>query len=228
MRFDGGPTQVYGIAEGHHIGAAFYRNSMLHFVLERAIAEVAALGAMSVSPAKREAQFFEAALALRESLKFEFFFRERTAFEEGLAAEMDLINCDWREILAQAKSGRELLDNLFGVGLAHAALRPFLEAYRIVLDVLLNQPVDVAAQEKDVLAAADGLGRQYLLEQTIRNPEAISRQLFGTAWQLAGNVRLIEPGPDLAARRHNRSKVLCATLAALDAIEDQCREALGG
>jgi glycerol-3-phosphate O-acyltransferase len=120
------------------------------------------------------------------------------------------------------------LDSVFGVGLAHAALRPFLEAYRIVLDILLTRPVDVAAQEKEVLAAADGLGRQYLLEKTIRNPEAVSRQLFATAWQLAGNVRLIEPGPDLFARRENRSKVLRATLAALDAIEDQCREALGG
>ncbi|MFM6951093.1 MAG: glycerol-3-phosphate 1-O-acyltransferase [Novosphingobium sp.] len=227
-RYDGGPTPVYGIAEGQHIGAAFYRNSMLHFVLERAIAEVAAVGAAAVPPAKRETQFIETALALRESLKFEFFFRERPAFEDGLVAEMDLIAPDWRKKLAEAQSGRDVLDSVFGVGLAHAALRPFLEAYRIVLDVLLTMPVDLAAQEKDVLAAADGLGRQYLLEQTIRNPEAVSRQLFGTAWQLACNVRLVEPGPDLAARRKARSRILRATLAALDAIELQCREALGG
>lgn len=227
-RFEGGPTPVYGIAEGQHIGAAFYRNSMLHFVLERAIAEVAALGAVTSPPANREARFFETALALRESLKFEFFFRERPAFEDGLAAEMALIDPDWQAKLASARSGRGLLDELFGVGLAHAALRPFLEAYRIVLDVLLTMPVDVVAEEKEVLAAADGLGRQYLLEKTIRNPEAVSRQLFATAWQLARNVRLVEPGPDLAARREGRSKVLRATLAALDAIEDQCREALGG
>lgn len=227
-RFDGGPTPVYGIADGQHIGAAFYRNSMLHFVLERAIVEVAAIDALRVTPANREAQFVETALALRESLKFEFFFRERPAFEAGLIAEMDLINLDWRSQLAKATAGRDLLDSVFGIGLAHAALRPFLEAYRIVLDVLLALPVNVAAQEKEVLAAADGLGRQYLLEQTIRNPEAISRQLFSTAWQLACNVRLVEPGPDLAARRKNRSKVLRATLAALDEIEVQCREALGG
>jgi len=227
-RFDGGPTAVYGIAEGQHIGAAFYRNSMLHFVLERAICEVAALGALTTSPANREDKFFETAVALRESLKFEFFFRERPAFEDGLAAEMDLIDGDWRRKLAEARTGREVLDTVFGAGIAHAALRPFLEAYRIVLDVLLTLPVDIAAQEKEVLAAADGLGRQYLLEKTIRNPEAVSRQLFATAWQLAGNVRLVEPGPDLAARRENRSKVLRATLAALDAIEAQCREALGG
>lgn len=227
-RFDGGPTPVFGIAEGQHIGAAFYRNSMLHFVLERAIAEVAALGALAAKPAERETRFIETALALRESLKFEFFFRERPAFVQGLTAEMDLIDPDWRRKLAAASSGRELIDSIFGVGLAHAALRPFLEAYRVVLDVLLTLPVDTAAQEKEVLAAADGLGRQYLLEKTIRNPEAVSRQLFATAWQLAGNVRLVEPGPDLAARRENRSKILRATLAALDTIEDQCRAALGG
>lgn len=227
-RFDGGPTPVFGIAEGQHIGAAFYRNSMLHFVLERAIAEVAVLGAVAAKPAERETRFIETALALRESLKFEFFFRERPAFEQGLTAEMDLIDPDWRRKLAAAGSGRELIDSIFGVGLAHAALRPFLEAYRVVLDVLLTLPVDTAAQEKEVLAAADGLGRQYLLEKTIRNPEAVSRQLFATAWQLAGNVRLVEPGPDLAARRENRSKILRATLAALDTIEDQCRAALGG
>lgn len=226
--FDGGPTPVFGIAEGQHIGAAFYRNSMLHFVLERAIAEVAALGALAAKPAERETRFIETALALRESLKFEFFFRERPAFEQGLTAEMDLIDPDWRGKLAAAGSGRELIDSIFGVGLAHAALRPFLEAYRVMLDVLLTLPVDTAAQEKDVLAAADGLGRQYLLEKTIRNPEAVSRQLFATAWQLAGNVRLVEPGPDLAARRESRSKILRATLAALDTIEDQCRAALGG
>jgi glycerol-3-phosphate O-acyltransferase len=201
---------------------------MLHFVLERAIAEVAALGALAAPAAKREAAFFETALALRESLKFEFFFRERPAFEDRLAAELDLIDRDWRRKLTEAGTGREVLDSIFGVGLAHAALRPFLEAYRIVLDVLLTLPVDVAAQEKDVLTAADGLGRQYLLEKTIRNPEAVSRQLFATAWQLAVKVRLVDPGPDLAVRRENRSKVLRATLAALDQIEVQCREALGG
>ena len=227
-RFDGGPTPVFGIGDGQHIGAAFYRNSMLHFVLERAIAEVAAIGALAAAPNEREARFIETALALRESLKFEFFFRERPAFEQGLITEMDLIDPEWRTKLATAKSDRELIDSVFRVGLAHAALRPFLEAYRIVLDVLLTMPVDQAAQEKDVLAAADGLGRQYLLEKTIRNPEAVSRQLFGTAWQLACNVRLVEPGPDLAARREGRSRVLRATLAALDAIEDQCRAALGG
>jgi glycerol-3-phosphate O-acyltransferase len=89
-------------------------------------------------------------------------------------------------------------------------------------------PVDEAAQEAEVLIAADGLGRQYLLEKTIRNPEAVSRQLFATAWKLAANLRLVEPGPDLAARREGRSRVLRATLAALDQIEVQCREALGG
>lgn len=227
-RFDAGPTPVFGIVEGQHISAAFYRNSMLHFVLERAIAEVAVLGALSAAPQTRETRFFETAVALRESLKFEFFFRERPAFEEALAAEMGLIDQDWRRKLAQAASADAALADIFGIGLAHAALRPFLEAYRIVLDVLLTLPVDTIAQEKEVLAAADGLGRQYLLEKAIRNPEAVSRQLFATAWQLARNVRLVDPGPDLAARRQSRARVLRAILAALDTIEAQCRNALGG
>ncbi|GIR71841.1 MAG: hypothetical protein CM15mP74_30920 [Halieaceae bacterium] len=42
-RFEGGPETVYGIAEGQAPIASFYRNTIVHFFLTRAVAELALL-----------------------------------------------------------------------------------------------------------------------------------------------------------------------------------------
>jgi glycerol-3-phosphate O-acyltransferase len=78
-RFDGGTEPVYRIADNQHLVAAFYANSAVHAFVVRAIAELA----------QRSEDPDEAALALRDLLKFEFFFGEKEEFLEDVRGELE-------------------------------------------------------------------------------------------------------------------------------------------
>ena len=226
-RYEAGGEVLYAIAGDQHIAAAFYRNSMLHFVLERAIGELAVLRAAAEPPREREAAFFAAAVRLREALKFEFFFRERPAFERGLGEDMDLVHPDWREALRVAASPEQAFRTIYGgVGTAHSALRPFFEADWVVAQVLASAPLGALLDERAVVAEALALGRRFVLEQKLRNPEAVSRPIYKTAFELAAHLRLAGPAPDLAARRAGFVERLDEALAALATIEAITRETL--
>ena len=226
-RHDTGHETVYGIGDDQHIAAAFYRNSMLHFVLDRAIGELSILTAARASPKEREEAFFAAAVRSRDALKFEFFFRERPAFERALGEEMELVSPEWRELLRSADTPEEAFRTIFGgVGTAHSALRAFVEAYRLVAELLVRAPIDAPADRATIVTAACGLGRQHLLEQKLRNAEAVSRPLFATALDLAAHLRLTEPGPDIAERRAAFLARLGETAATLEMIETMTRETL--
>uniref|UniRef100_UPI00195402BA hypothetical protein n=1 Tax=Escherichia coli TaxID=562 RepID=UPI00195402BA len=66
-RHDGGSAPVFFIEPGQHSIAAYYRNSAIHWFVNRAIAELG--------------RGVEGALALRDLLKFEFFFSDKPVFE---------------------------------------------------------------------------------------------------------------------------------------------------
>ena len=138
---------------------------------------------------------------MREVLKFEFFFRERPAFDQRLGEEMTRINPDWLGLLDQGEDPLEVHRSVYRLGVAHAVLRPFIEAYHVVARVLQREPADAQFAEKDLMDKCYKLGRQMLLQRELRNPEAVSRQLFATGVQLIQNLKLTEPGPDISERR---------------------------
>ncbi|MEO6092598.1 MAG: glycerol-3-phosphate 1-O-acyltransferase [Novosphingobium sp.] len=215
-RDDKGLEPVYSIVEGQHLTAAFYRNSMLHFVLDRAIGELAVLAASEAPSGARVARFWEAALRLRDGLKFEFFFRERPAFEQSLGEEMARICPDWQRLLEEGSDREEIYRSIYRLGVAHAVLRPFIEAYHIVSRALETEPADAQFDETAFLDKCQKLGRQLLLQRELRNPESVSRQLFVTGVQLIKNLKLAGPGPDIVQRRADFAKGSRALLAQVD------------
>jgi glycerol-3-phosphate O-acyltransferase len=101
---------------------------------------------------------------------------------------------------------------------SHVIVRPFVEAYRLVADVLAS---DVAPDEDAlVIERALGLGHQYVAQHRLRSSESVSVLLFQTALQLARNRGLFEPGEDLAKRRVSFLNELRTLLRRLDRIED--------
>ena len=97
-------------------------------------------------------------------------------------------------------------------------VRPFVEAYRIVADVLAHD--DVVASDSEVVRRALGLGQQYVAQRRLRSSESVSVLLFQTALQLARNRGLFEADPDLAARRAAFLAELRNLVRRLDQIED--------
>jgi glycerol-3-phosphate O-acyltransferase len=198
--YDAGTEAVWGIGKNQRLVAAFYRNTAIHILAGRAIAETALLAATETSeggPYSASAVLDEA-LRLRELLKFEFLFPERADFERELADELRLIGVvDTVTIRAPAEA-RRLLEST-DMLLAHLVLRPFLDAYHLVADRLAADE-DQPFQEKAFLTECLQIGRQWDLQRRIANAESLSMELFKTALRLAQHRDLIE-GDDIAKRR---------------------------
>jgi glycerol-3-phosphate O-acyltransferase len=101
---------------------------------------------------------------------------------------------------------------------SHIIVRPFVEAYRLVADVLASD--DGLDDDDEVTRRALGLGRQYVAQRRLRSSESVSVLLFQTALQLARNRGLFEPGEDLPKRRAAFLTELRGLIRRLDRIED--------
>ena len=93
--YDAGTEPVWGVGADQHLVAAFYRNTAIHILVDRAIAEMALLAAESAEVSETgsvpPAIVRDEALRLRELLKFEFLFSARAQFEKELLDEVRLI-----------------------------------------------------------------------------------------------------------------------------------------
>jgi len=162
--------------------------------------------------------FWDEIARLRDLLKFEFYFRERDEHRREVAAEMTRHDPSWESLM---RSGPAAADGLLA-GMrplvSHVVVRPFVEAYRLVADVLVHDSTLVS--DSEVVRRALGLGRQYVAQHRLRSSESVSALLFQTALQLARNRGLLEPGPDLAERRAAFLAELRDLVRRLDQIED--------
>ena len=197
-----GTEPVFSIEPGRFLVAAFYRNSAIHHFVNRAIVELAVLGVGDLPARQALAHGFTAALALRDLLKYEFFFPDKETFRQELTEELSLIDPDWRRRREDAGSTRTLLEQSRFL-CAHRVLRSFVDAQWLVAgrlaDLAPGEPVD----ETELLERCAAVGRQLLLQGRVHGPESLSRELFSSALRLARNRGIVEPSDptDLTARR---------------------------
>jgi glycerol-3-phosphate O-acyltransferase len=164
------------------------------------------------------AAFWDAVLAARDLLKFEFFFEPRDAFRAEVAAELALQAPDWEaRVAAGPDASRALLEELRPL-VAHTVLRSFLEAYGVVAATLVRHAGD-DLDERGIIAASLALGRQYHLQQRIHSPESLSKPLFSNAIQLAAGRGLVGPDHDREAARRLLDEIR-GTIRDLDLVED--------
>ena len=185
--YEGGEEPVYSIERGQHLVAAFYRNSAIHHVVDRAIAELVMLH----DPADR----WDEAMRLRDLLKFEFFFPEREAYRERLSAELARLDPGW-----ETADGRDVLCGA-PLLMAHRVLRSFVDAQLVVAERLAARDPRTPVVESEFLDECSGVGQQMLLQGRLHGPESLSRELFASALKLAANLDLVDPGREELARR---------------------------
>ena len=229
QRYAEGPEIVYGIAPGQHLAAAYYRNTVIHFFVTGAIAELALLRAAEPGIADRRAEFWNAALALRDLLKFEFFFPDREHFIAELRAELAMHAPGFDAALeASAEAITELLPRLRPFH-AHRILRPFLEAYRVVADALVRAPASDKIEDAAFLRDCLALGKQYLLQHRVTRQESVSQALFATALKLARHRKLVDAGAeDLPDKRRAFAAELREDIRRVDAIEALVKARIAG
>jgi glycerol-3-phosphate O-acyltransferase len=218
--FAEGPEAVYLIGPEKHLIASYYRNTIIHFFVNGAIAELALLRAAEEGVADPSAEFWDEAMRLRDLLKFEFFFADKEAFREELREEIGLHDPEWERRVAEGPAAIQALLHRFRPFSAHRVLRPFLEAYRVVGDALERHPPDAELVEEEFLRACQALGQQYVLQRRILSPESVSQVLFATALRLARNRGLVDRGaPDLAQRRRAFADEVRQAIRRVDAVD---------
>jgi glycerol-3-phosphate O-acyltransferase len=221
-----GPEPVWLIGPDHQLAATFYRNSLIHFLLDTALCELAVLRVSGDSGAETDPveAFWTEIGWLRDLLKFEFYFKDRDEHQRQVREEMDRQDADWEELLRAGPAGADALLGRMRPLVSHLLVRPFVEAYRLVADVLVHDsPADDApasAYDAEVIKRALGLGRQYVAQRRLRSSESVSVLLFQTALQLMRNRGLLEAGSDVAERRVVFLAELHDLLKRLDQIED--------
>jgi len=100
--YDRGREPVYAIGHDNELVAAFYRNGVIHWFVNRSIAELALVRAAEEEPGSDPVDVaWGAAFRLRDVLKFEFFFADRDRFRQEMREELALIEPTWT---AQASS----------------------------------------------------------------------------------------------------------------------------
>ncbi|MGH3715747.1 MAG: lysophospholipid acyltransferase [Micromonosporaceae bacterium] len=222
--YDAGTETVWGIVPERHLTAAFYRNTAIHILVERAIGELA-LAAASESGESENVRdlVWQEALRLRELFKFEFFFPGRQEFGDSMLAELALIDPDGRA-KATAFTGAEArtwLDKAEPY-LAHLVLRPYLDAYHVVAERLVawHDTYD----EKAFLAECLRVGKQWELQRRIASAESVSLELFKTALRLAGHRDLLDStAPDVEGRRQAFLTEIRASVRAVNVIAELAR-----
>ena len=218
-----GREPVWLIDPEHQLAATFYRNSAVHFLLDTALCELAVLRARDELTDPVGAFWAEIAW-LRDLLKFEFYFQEREEHRRQVHAEMERHDPAWESRLRSGPGPADALLAEMRPLVSQVIVRPFVEAYRLVADVLASEDVsagvDTLADDAEVTRRALGLGHQYVAQRRLRSSESVSVLLFGTALQLARNRGLFDPGEDLAKRRGAFLTELRDLLRRIDQIED--------
>jgi glycerol-3-phosphate O-acyltransferase len=201
--YRGGSDPVYAIGAGNELVAAFYRNGVIHWFVNRAIAELALVRtAEDDRCADSIAIAWSEAFRVRDVLKFEFFFAEKAAFRTEMREELALIDPSWTSggAVTLREVGAALIES--GGLVAHRVLRSFLEAYHVVAECLASVPVREPIDRDALAKRCLGLGEQMRRRHQIKSGEAVSIDLFRSALQLADNRGLLDPdGADMAVRR---------------------------
>jgi glycerol-3-phosphate O-acyltransferase len=218
-----GREPVWLIGPEHQLAATFYRNSAVHFLLDTALCELAVLRAGD-DPADPVGAFWAEIAWLRDLLKFEFYFREREEYRRQVRAEMERHDRDWESRLRSGPGAADALLNEMRPLVSQVIVRPFVEAYRLVADVLAGEDLSAdgsdLADDAEVTRRALGLGHQYVAQQRLHSSESVSVLLFATALQLARNRGLFDPGEDLPKRRAVFLTELRDLLRRINRIED--------
>lgn len=206
-RYDQGPETVYAVAEDQHAVASYYRNTIVHHFVTKAIAELALVHA-AVHPENPLAEFWQEANRLRDVFKFEFFYVPTEEFNQELDAELSRFDQNWQEQLAADAD----YANTFIVGLkplvAHAVLRPYIEAYRVMADIFAGLDVEETLDQKAAVAKAFKYSRQAYLQRRIGSKASIADTLFKNALKLLESYDLVAATGDqsLAVKRKQQSK----------------------
>ncbi len=221
-RFDGTTHAVFRIREKQHLAAAYYRNTIIHFFVNRAITEMALVHIVEHGfEGRLRRAILNETLRIRDMLKFEFFFSNTDDFEQEIRDELADHDTDLRAHLNEGDAAA-ILDS-FQPFVSNAILRPFFEAYRVVGDIIEQHAYESGVDKETIRPKALDLGRQYLLQGLVAKPASVSKILFDSALSLADNRGLFSESPTIVGDREAFAAELRDAVAHLEALASLTR-----
>jgi glycerol-3-phosphate O-acyltransferase len=203
LRYDEGSAVVYAIEPSKHPIASYYRNTIVHHFLNKAIIELALFKAADVVDGDRQAVFWAETERLRELLKFEFFYPPRDEFREQLVEELERVDTAWHEHLAGDPQQMQRLARRLQPFIGYAALLLYVEAYTIVVDLFARLGPGERLEPQDCIARALKEGRQAYLLRRVSSEASIGKLLFENACKLTMHLGLAgETTAEVIAGRH--------------------------
>ena len=202
-RYDQGPEIVYGIAMEQHPVASYYRNTIIHFFVNKAIIELALLKVSEKETPDALAEFWQEVEYLRDLFKFEFFYAPSDQFQLEIRQELNRYDENWESLLGQGMSGFMQLLNSMTPLVSHIALLTYAEAYSEVADLLASMDANESLDEPSCVSNALKFGRQAYLQRRISSESSIGKLLFKNGFSMLQHRQLAVGGDDDVAERRN-------------------------
>jgi glycerol-3-phosphate O-acyltransferase len=201
IRYDEGTDTVFGIEPAQHLMASYYRNTIIHHFVNKAILELALLQASEAPDGESLDVFWDETLRLRNFFKFEFFYPARKKFRKQLRAELERTDPRWEERLQAGQQETLMMLKEMQPLLAHATLLPFVEAYSVVFDLLARLDASAGMQEEECVTRALKVGKQAYLQRRITSEASIGKLLFQNGYKLGSNLELTNGGNEGVSER---------------------------
>lgn len=218
-RYDEGPETVYGIALEQHPVASYYRNTIIHFFVNKAIIELALVKATESENPEAEQVFWNEVDYLRDLFKFEFFYSPTEEFHQQIRDELDRYGVDWQELITQGAIGFQMMLTQLTPLVSHVTLLTYAEAYSVVSDLLARMDPGESLGQQDCISQALKLGRQAYLQRRISSESSIGKLLFKNGYQMLANRNLTEGGDDsMQEQRANMALELRDVLRRIEVI----------
>ena len=189
--YNEGPDTVYTIGYGQHTVASYYRNTIVHHFVSKAITELALLEAQTNMTAPLDTFWLEAD-RLRDLFKFEFFYAPTDEFHADINSGLIFYDEQWQKKIIENGYIESLLNRLTPLVL-HASLTPYIEAYRIVADSFARIDATQTLSEDEVVDAAFKYGQQLYLQRRISSKASMGKMLFTNAYKLFDSYGLVAP-----------------------------------
>ena len=196
MRYDAAEEDIYAIEPDKHPLASYYRNSIIHHFMYKAIIDLSLVKLRELEEDQDGETlteiFWTETEHLRDLFKFEFFFPSKEQYREEIIKELDRVDPDWAAKMAKGGSSLRRLTREFQPYFAHAVFLPFIESYTVVFEILARMGADEQIDKESFVEKALKQGRQAYMLRRITSEASIGKILFENGLKLATNKGLTE------------------------------------
>jgi glycerol-3-phosphate O-acyltransferase len=208
----------YGIEAGRYLVALYYSNMAVHHFVIAAFTELGLLQLSKCSAKSGDADFAAQMLLLRDLFKYEFFFARRDRFRRQFEDELTFLGSSLTEVTEQGAAAARALLQQQPLLVAESVLRPFVSAYQIVADYLMQDPTNAAKDPRAFVSECQALSRDAAENGDQEHSHIIPRALLMNGYSLAQNRGLLNSEADETAKRQRFADELAAVSAQLHEI----------